>query len=221
MKIFLDTANITEIKRAVELGLIDGVTTNPTLLSKEGREPVSQLKEIIKLVHGPVNAEVVSPDADDMVKDAKPLSKLGKNVVIKIPMCEQGLIAVRRLAEQGIKTNVTLIFSSSQALLAAKAGASYVSPFVGRIDDISGNGMELIQEIVTIFDNYLFKTEIIVASIRHPVHFVQSAMIGAHIATVPFNVLERLMKHPLTDRGIDAFNKDWEKLKNALKSKPH
>ncbi len=221
MKIFLDTANITEIKRAVELGLIDGVTTNPTLLSKEGREPVSQLREIIKLVHGPVNAEVVSPDADDMVKDAKPLSKLGKNVVIKIPMCEQGLIAVRRLAEQGIKTNVTLIFSSSQALLAAKAGASYVSPFVGRIDDISGNGMELIQEIVTIFDNYLFKTEIIVASIRHPVHFVQSAMIGAHIATVPFNVLERLMKHPLTDRGIDAFNKDWEKLKNALKSKPH
>jgi transaldolase len=221
MKIFLDTANITEIKRAVELGLIDGVTTNPTLLSKEGREPVSQLKEIIKLVHGPVNAEVVSPDADDMVKDAKPLSKLGKNVVIKIPMCEQGLIAVRRLAEQGIKTNVTLIFSSSQALLAAKAGASYVSPFVGRIDDISGNGMELIQEIVTIFGNYLFKTEIIVASIRHPVHFVQSAMIGAHIATVPFNVLERLMKHPLTDRGIEAFNKDWEKLKNALKSKPH
>ncbi len=217
MKIFLDTANTAEIKRAVELGLIDGVTTNPSLLSKEGKEPVAQLKEIIRLVHGPVNAEVVSPDANGMVKEAQPLSKMGKNVVIKIPMCEQGLIAVKRLSEQGIKTNVTLVFSSSQALLAAKAGASYVSPFVGRIDDISGNGMELIQEIVTIFDNYLFPTEIIVASIRHPVHFVQSAMIGAHIATVPFNVLERLMKHPLTDRGIETFNKDWEKLKNALK----
>ena len=217
MKIFLDTANTAEIKRAVELGLIDGVTTNPSLLSKEGKEPVAQLKEIIRLVHGPVNAEVVSPDANGMVKEAKPLSKMGKNVVIKIPMCEQGLIAVKRLSEQGIKTNVTLVFSSSQALLAAKAGASYVSPFVGRIDDISGNGMELIQEIVTIFDNYLFPTEIIVASIRHPVHFVQSAMIGAHIATVPFNVLERLIKHPLTDRGIETFNKDWEKLKNALK----
>ena len=217
MKIFLDTANTSEIKRAVELGLIDGVTTNPSLLSKEGKEPVAQLKEIIRLVHGPVNAEVVSPDANDMVREAQPLSKMGKNVVIKIPMCEQGLIAVKRLSEQGIKTNVTLVFSSSQALLAAKAGASYVSPFVGRIDDISGNGMELIQEIVTIFDNYLFPTEIIVASIRHPVHFVQSAMIGAHIATVPFNVLERLMKHPLTDKGIETFNKDWEKLKKALK----
>ena len=217
MKIFLDTANKAEIKKAVELGLIDGVTTNPSLLSKEGKEPVAQLKEIIRLVNGPVNAEVVSPDANGMVREAQPLSKMGKNVVIKIPMCEQGLIAVKRLSEQGIKTNVTLVFSSSQALLAAKAGASYVSPFVGRIDDISGNGMELIQEIVTIFDNYLFQTEIIVASIRHPVHFVQSAMIGAHIATVPFNVLERLMKHPLTDRGIETFNKDWEKLKNALK----
>ncbi len=217
MKIFLDTANIQEIKKAVELGLIDGVTTNPSLLSKEGREPVSQLKEIIKIVHGPVNAEVVSPGADGMIKEAKPLSKLGKNVVIKIPMCEQGLIAVKRLAEQGIKTNVTLIFSASQALLAAKAGASYVSPFVGRIDDISGNGMGIVEEIVAIFDNYLFNTEVIVASIRHPVHFVQSALLGAHIATVPFNVLERLMKHPLTDKGIDAFNKDWEKLKNALK----
>ncbi len=219
MKIFLDTANTGDIKKAVELGLIDGVTTNPSLLSKEGREPVSQLKEILKLVHGPVNAEVVSPDADGMVKEAQPLSRLGKNVVIKIPMCEQGLIAVKRLAGQGIKTNVTLIFSSSQALLAAKAGASYVSPFVGRIDDISGNGMDLIQEIVTIFENYLFKTEIIVASIRHPVHFVQSALLGAHIATVPFNVLERLMKHPLTDKGIETFNKDWEKLQSALTGK--
>lgn len=217
MKIFLDTANVIEIKRAVSLGLIDGITTNPSLLSKEGKEPVAQLKEIIKLVHGPISAEVVSPDADDMVKEAKPLAKLSKNIVIKIPMCEQGMIAVKRLAEQGIKTNVTLIFSSSQALLAAKAGASYVSPFVGRIDDISGNGMELIEEIVAIFNNYLFKTEIIVASIRHPVHFVQSAIIGAHVATIPFNVLEKLMKHPLTDKGIDAFNKDWEKLKNSLK----
>ncbi|MGB9736252.1 MAG: fructose-6-phosphate aldolase [bacterium] len=217
MKIFLDTANIQEIKRAVELGLIDGVTTNPTLLSKEGKEPISQLKEIVKLVHGPISAEVVSQDAEGMIKEAKSLSRLGKNIVIKIPMCEQGLIAVRRLAQQGIKTNVTLVFSPSQALLAAKAGASYVSPFVGRIDDISGNGMELIEQIVTIFDNYLFKTEIIVASIRHPVHFVQSALIGAHVATVPFNVLERLLKHPLTDKGIDAFKKDWEKLKSVIK----
>jgi transaldolase len=216
MKIFLDTANIQEIKRAVEIGLIDGITTNPSLLSKEGKEPILQLKQIVKLVQGPVSAEVVSPDAQGMVKEAISLSKLGKNIVIKIPMCEQGLVAVRKLTDQGIKTNVTLIFSPSQALLAAKAGATYVSPFVGRIDDISGNGMELIEQIVTIFENYMFKTEVIVASIRHPVHFVQSALIGAHVATVPFNVLERLMKHPLTDKGIDAFNKDWEKLKHSL-----
>jgi len=216
MKIFLDTANIQEIKRAVEIGLIDGITTNPSLLSKEGKEPILQLKQIVKLVQGPVSAEVVSPDAQGMVKEAISLSKLGKNIVIKIPMCEQGLVAVRKLTDQGIKTNVTLIFSPSQALLAAKAGATYVSPFVGRIDDISGNGMELIEQIVTIFENYMFKTEVIVASIRHPVHFVQSALIGAHVATVPFNVLERLMRHPLTDKGIDAFNKDWEKLKHSL-----
>ncbi|MCL4557360.1 MAG: fructose-6-phosphate aldolase [Deltaproteobacteria bacterium] len=217
MKIFLDTANIQEIKRAVELGLIDGVTTNPSLLSKEGKEPVSQLREIVRLVKGPISAEVVSMDADGMVKEAVPLAKLGKNIVIKVPMCEQGLIAVRRLAGRGIRTNVTLVFSSSQALLAAKAGASYVSPFVGRIDDISGDGMEIVGEIAAIFNNYLFRTEIIVASIRHPLHFVQSAVIGAHIATVPFSVLEKLMKHPLTDRGIDAFSKDWEKLKRSLK----
>ena len=216
MKIFLDTANIQEIKRAVEIGLIDGITTNPSLLSKEGKEPILQLKQIVKLVQGPVSAEVVSPDAQGMVKEAISLSKLGKNIVIKIPMCEQGLVAVRKLTDQGIKTNVTLIFSPSQALLAAKAGATYVSPFVGRIDDISGNGMELIEQIVTIFENYMFKTEVIVASIRHPVHFIQSALIGAHVATVPFNVLERLMRHPLTDKGIDAFNKDWEKLKHSL-----
>ncbi len=217
MKIFLDTANVQEIKKAVELGLIDGVTTNPSLLAKEGREPVAQLKEILKLVDGPVNAEVVSPGADGMVEEAGPLAALGKNVVIKIPMCEQGLVAVKRLSQRGIRTNVTLVFSPAQALLAAKAGAAYVSPFVGRIDDIAGDGMDLVEQIVTIFDNYKFKTEIIVASIRHPVHFVQSALIGAHIATVPFNVLEKLMKHPLTDRGIDVFNKDWEKLKNATK----
>lgn len=218
MKIFLDTANIQEIKRAVEIGLIDGITTNPSLLSKEGSEPISQLKKIVKLVHGPVSAEVVSPDAVGMVEEARALSKLGKNIVIKIPMSEEGLIAVRKLTAQGIKTNVTLVFSPSQALLAAKAGATYVSPFVGRIDDISGNGMELIEQIVTIFDNYLFKTEIIVASIRHPLHFVQSALIGAHVATVPFSVLEKLMKHPLTEKGIETFNKDWEKLKHTLNS---
>ncbi len=217
MKIFLDTANVQEIKRAVELGLIDGVTTNPSLLSKEGKEPVVQLKEIVKLVKGPISAEVVAKDADGMVREAIPLARLGKGIVIKVPLCEQGLVAVRRLAGQGIRTNVTLVFSSSQALLAAKAGASYVSPFVGRIDDIAGNGMALIEEIVTIFNNYLFKTEIIVASIRHPLHFVQSALIGAHIATIPFGVLEKLMRHPLTDRGIEAFNKDWEKLKSSLK----
>lgn len=217
MKIFLDTANIEEIKKGASLGLIDGVTTNPSLLSKEGREPVAQLREIIRLINGPISAEVISPDADGMVDEAKSLSELSKNIVIKIPMCEQGLMAVKRLAEQGIKTNTTLIFSSAQALLAAKAGANYVSPFVGRIDDIAGNGMELVEQIVTIFDNYLFKTEIIVASIRHPVHFVQASLVGAHIATVPFNVLKKLMKHPLTDKGIDTFNKDWERLQSSLK----
>lgn len=218
MKVFLDTANIQEIKKAVELGLIDGITTNPSLLSKEGKEPISQLKEIVKIVHGPISAEVVSSDAEGMIDEAVSLSKLGKNIVIKIPMCEQGLIAVKKLSKKGIKTNVTLIFSPSQALLAAKAGASYVSPFVGRIDDISGNGMELVEQIVTIFNNYFFKTEIIVASIRHPVHFVQSALLGAHVATVPFNVLEKLLKHPLTDKGIDTFKKDWERLKNTIKN---
>jgi len=217
MKIFLDTANIEEIKKAVSLGLIDGVTTNPSLLSKEGREPVAQLREIIKLINGPISAEVISPDADGMVDEAKSLSELSKNIVIKIPMCEQGLMAVKRLAERGVKTNTTLIFSSAQALLAAKAGANYVSPFVGRIDDIAGSGMELVEQIVTIFDNYLFKTEIIVASIRHPVHFVQASLMGAHIATVPFNVLRKLIKHPLTDKGIDTFNKDWERLQSSLK----
>ncbi len=215
MKIFLDTANIEDIKNGIAIGVVDGITTNPSLLAKEGKEPIAQLKQIIRLVDGPINAEVVSPDADGMIKEAEALSKLSEKIVIKVPMCEQGLVAVKRLKEKGIKTNITLIFSASQALLAAKAGARYVSPFVGRIDDISGNGMELLEQLVTIFDNYSFETEIIAASIRHPLHFVQAALIGAHIATVPFNVLEKLIKHPLTDKGIDIFNKDWEKLKKS------
>ncbi|MCL4478517.1 MAG: fructose-6-phosphate aldolase [Deltaproteobacteria bacterium] len=215
MKIFLDTANIEDIKNGIAIGVVDGITTNPSLLAKEGKEPIEQLKQIIRLVDGPINAEVVSPDADGMIKEAEALSKLSEKIVIKVPMCEQGLIAVKRLKGKGIKTNITLIFSASQALLAAKAGARYVSPFIGRIDDISGNGMDLLEQLVTIFDNYLFETEIIAASIRHPLHFVQAALIGTHIATVPFNVLEKLIKHPLTDKGIDIFNKDWEKLKKS------
>jgi len=219
MKIFIDTANLEEIKKAWELGLIDGVTTNPSLLSKEGRDPISLLEEICKIVDGPVSAEAVSLNFDDMVAEAIELSKIASNIVIKIPMTEDGLLAVRKLAQDGIKTNVTLIFSPTQALLAAKAGATYVSPFVGRLDDISHSGMNLVEDIQIIFENYSFRTEIIVASIRNPLHVLEAAKIGADIATIPYSVIKQLIKHPLTDIGIEKFLKDWEKLQNKEERK--
>lgn len=219
MKFFIDTANTDEIKKAWELGVIDGVTTNPSLMAKEGKDPVSVLKTICSIVNGPVNAEVVGLTADVMIKEAKALSKIHKNIVIKIPMIEEGLKAVKKLSAQGIKTNVTLIFSATQALLAAKAGASYVSPFVGRLDDISHDGMEIVGQIIDIYDNYLFETEIIVASVRNPLHVVDAAVMGADIATIPYSVISQLAKHPLTDIGLAKFLKDWEKvpLKKAKK----
>src|SRR4030042_637603 len=212
MKFFIDTANGEEIKKAWGLGVIDGVTTNPSLISKEGKDPIELLKEICSIVNGPVSAEAVSMTADEMIKEAEFLSKIHENIVVKIPMIEEGLKAVRRLSAMGIKTNVTLIFSSIQALLAAKAGATYVSPFVGRLDDISHNGMGIVSEIVDIFANYMFDTEIIVASIRNPLHVLESAKMGAHIATIPYSVIIQLIKHPLTDIGIERFLKDWEKV---------
>jgi transaldolase len=212
MKFFIDTANTDEIRKAWELGVIDGVTTNPSLMSKEGKDPVELLKTICSIVDGPVNAEVVGLTADVMIKEAKALSKIHKNIVIKIPMIEEGLKAVKKLSALKIKTNVTLIFSATQALLAAKAGASYVSPFVGRLDDISHDGMEIVGQIIDIYDNYLFETEVIVASIRNPLHVLDAAMMGADIATIPFSVIAQLAKHPLTDIGLAKFLKDWEKV---------
>jgi transaldolase len=212
MKFFIDTANIDEIKKAKELGMVDGVTTNPSLVSKERREFKGLLKEICSIVAGPVNAEVVSMDATGMVREAKELAKLAENIVVKIPLIQEGLKAVKILAEQEIKTNVTLCFSPVQALMAAKAGASYVSPFVGRLDDISHRGMDLVEQIMTIYDNYGFETEVIVASIRNPIHVVDAALMGADIATIPYKVMEQLIRHPLTDIGLDKFLADWKKL---------
>jgi len=212
MKFFIDTANTDEIRKAWELGVIDGVTTNPSLMAKEGKDPVELLKTICNIVDGPVNAEVVGLTADVMIKEAKTLAKIHKNIVIKIPMIEEGLKAVKKLSAQKIKTNVTLIFSANQALLAAKAGASYVSPFVGRLDDISHDGMEIVGQIIDIYDNYLFETEVIVASVRNPLHVLDAAMMGADIATIPFSVISQLAKHPLTDIGLAKFLKDWEKV---------
>ncbi|WP_456388317.1 fructose-6-phosphate aldolase [Desulfolithobacter sp.] len=211
MKFFIDTANINEIRKAMDLGMVDGVTTNPSLVAREQRPFEEILKDICDLVDGPVSAEVISLDAGGMVAEARELARLGDNIVIKIPMIEEGLKAVRMLTAEGIKTNVTLVFSSSQALLAAKAGATYVSPFVGRLDDISQAGMDLISDILTIFRNYGFTTEIIVASIRSPMHVVESALIGADIATIPYKVIAQLAKHPLTDIGMEKFLADWEK----------
>ena len=212
MKFFIDTADINEIKAAMEMGMVDGVTTNPTLISKTGRPFLEVAKEIIETVPGPVSLEVVSLDTQGMVDEARQLAKLGDNVVIKIPMTTEGLRAVKILSEEGIKTNVTLVFSPLQALLAAKAGATFVSPFVGRLDDIGHDGMELIAQIVQIYDNYGFDTEIIVASIRHPQHVLQAAIMGADIATIPFKVIKQLAKHPLTDVGIERFLEDWAKV---------
>lgn len=211
MKFFIDTANIEEIKKGLELGMVDGVTTNPSLVSKEQRPFSDILADICAIVDGPISAEVVSLEADGMVEEARELAKISDNIVVKIPMIEEGLKAVKRLTEENIKTNVTLVFSSSQALLAAKAGATYVSPFVGRLDDISQNGMDLIGEIMTILQNYGFDTEVIVASVRSPMHVVDSALMGAHIATIPYKVIAQLAKHPLTDIGMEKFLADWEK----------
>jgi len=212
MKFFIDTANINEIRKAWDVGVIDGVTTNPSLISRENRDPRELLKEICSIVNGPVSAEAVSLRAEDMVNEAQSLAKIHENIVVKIPMTEDGLKAVKKLSGMGIKTNVTLIFAPGQALLAAKAGATYVSPFVGRLDDISHTGMEIVGDMVQIFDNYMFDTEIIVASIRNPLHVIDAARIGAHIATIPYSVITQLIKHPLTDIGIAKFLKDWEKV---------
>jgi len=217
MKIFVDTANVQAIKEAMALGIVDGVTTNPTLVSKEGDNPEKIIKEICALVEDrPVNAEVLSLDSDGMVKEARVIADWADNIVIKIPMMKEGLKAVKILADEGIKSNVTLIFSATQAILAAKAGAAYVSPFVGRLDDISTDGMDLVADIVNIYQNYdAISTEVIVASIRHPIHVIQSGLIGADILTIPPKVLQMMEKHPLTDKGIDMFLEDAKKFKKS------
>lgn len=213
MKFFIDTANIDEIKEAASMGMVDGVTTNPSLIAKEGRDFKEIITDICKIVDGPISAEVISLEADGMVDEARELAKIHKNIVVKIPMTTDGLKATRILTDEGIKTNVTLVFSPLQALMAAKAGATYVSPFVGRLDDLSQDGMVLIEQITDILENYGFETELIVASIRNPLHVLDSALIGADIATIPFNVLSKLASHPMTDKGIQAFMDDWDKAK--------
>jgi len=213
MKFFIDTANVEEIKKGLEMGLVDGVTTNPTLLSKEKKNPDAVIGKILSVVDGPVSLEVIATDTKGMCEEARKLASLGTNAVIKIPMTEEGIKAVRTLSQEGIKTNVTLIFQPVQALIAAKAGATYVSPFIGRIDDISLRGMDIVEDILVIFSNYMFETEVIVASIRNPLHVLQAALLGANIATIPFNVLRQLMNHPLTDIGIERFLKDWQSIK--------
>ncbi len=212
MKIFIDTANLDQIKEINSWGILDGVTTNPTLVAKEGCDFVTRVKDICQVVDGPISAEAVSMEAEGMIKEARQLSKIHKNVIVKIPMTAEGLKAVKVLSKEGVKTNVTLVFSPNQALLAAKAGATYVSPFVGRLDDISHDGMALVRDIVTIFRNYEFKTQVIAASMRHPVHVTEAALAGAHVATVPYDVLKKMLKHNLTDEGIQKFLKDWEKV---------
>ena len=212
MQFFLDTGNVEEIKQALEWGILDGVTTNPSLIAKTGRPFLEVAKEILQLVDGPVSLETVSRDAKGMIKEGRKLADLGDNVVVKIPMTPEGMIAVQELESEGIPVNVTLVFSSSQALIAAKAGATFVSPFIGRLDDASNDGMRIIRDIKTIFDNYEYDTEIIVASVRHPMHVVEAALIGADICTMPFEVMKKLFQHPLTDKGIELFLKDWEKV---------
>ncbi len=211
MKFFIDTANIEEIKDANSMGMVDGVTTNPSLIAREEGEFKSIIKEICSVVDGPVSAEVISLDYEGMVKEARELATIAENIVVKIPMTTEGLKAVRTLSDEGIKTNVTLVFSALQALMAAKAGATYASPFVGRLDDLSEDGMDLIGEIVDIYSNYGYATEIIVASVRNPLHVLNSALLGADIATIPYKVLSKLASHHMTDKGIDAFLADWNK----------
>lgn len=210
MKFFLDTANVKEIQEAASLGLLDGVTTNPSLVAKEGRSFKEVLIEICNIVDGPISAEVVSLEADAMVKEGKELAKIHKNIVVKVPLIAEGLKATKRMAAEGIKVNVTLCFSPTQALLAAKAGAWCVSPFIGRLDDISSNGMELIRQILTIYRNYDYKTQVLVASVRHPQHVVEAALAGGHICTMPFSIFQQMVKHPLTDSGLKKFLADWE-----------
>ena len=215
MKIFIDSANLDQIKKYYEIGLVDGVTTNPTLLSKEGGDPQQVMGEIVKLVRGPVSLEVIATDYEGMMEEARRLSRFGKNVVVKIPMTAEGLKAVRQLKNEGIETNVTLIFSPNQALLAAKAGASYVSPFIGRLDDIGEIGMDVIRDTVQIFRNYDYNAEVLVASVRHPLHVTDAAKIGAHVVTLPPDVLGKMIVHPLTDIGLARFLDDWKKLKQT------
>ncbi|MDQ3021794.1 MAG: fructose-6-phosphate aldolase [Bacteroidota bacterium] len=213
MKIFIDTANLDEIREANDMGILDGVTTNPSLVAKEGHKDFkTMLEKICAIVNGDVSAEVVSTKSDDMLKEGRELAKIHKNIVVKVPLIKEGLKAVKIFSEEGIRTNVTLCFSASQAILAAKAGAYIISPFVGRLDDISQNGMELISQIVQIYGNYNYQTQVLVASVRHPLHFVDGALIGADIATMPLKVIEQLLKHPLTDIGLDKFLSDWKKL---------
>jgi transaldolase len=213
MKFFIDTANPDEIKRAYEMGVIDGVTTNPTLISKEKKAFGSLIEEICKIIKGlPISLEVLSLNSEGMIEEARRLSNIGENIVVKIPMTTEGLKAIKALVSEGIKTNTTLVFSPTQALLAAKAGTTYVSPFIGRLDDIAQTGMELIEQIVTIFTNYGFESQVIVSSIRHPIHVLEAALIGADVATIPYKVIEQLVKHPLTDIGIERFLADWKKV---------
>jgi transaldolase len=213
VKIFLDTANLKAINTYNDMGLVDGITTNPTLLAKEDQNPAELMREIVKIVKGPVSLEVIATETDEMLEEAHKLKKFGQNVIVKIPMTANGMKAVRKLKEDGINTNVTLVFSSNQAILAAKAGASYVSPFIGRLDDIGNEGMILIKEIMQIFRNYQFKAEVLVASIRHPIHVIEAGMIGANIVTLPPEILGKMLVHPLTVKGLALFLSDWEKAK--------
>ena len=214
MKFFIDTANIKEIKEAAALGILDGVTTNPSLVAKEGKDFRKLLDEILAIVDGPVSAEVISTDYDGILKEAREYSKIHHNIVVKVPLIKEGLKAVKTLSDEKIKTNVTLCFSPSQALLAAKAGATYISPFVGRLDDISHDGMELISQIVQIYKNYNYQTQVLVASIRHPLHLVEAALMSADVCTMPFSVIDKLFNHPLTDVGLEKFLSDWKKTQN-------
>lgn len=212
MKIFIDTANIAEIKEAASLGVLDGVTTNPSLVAKEGKDFRKLLEEICSIVDGPISAEVVATDYDGIMKEARELSKIHENIVVKVPLIREGLKAVKSLKAEGVRTNVTLCFSPNQALLAAKAGALFISPFIGRLDDISHTGMDLVGQIVTIYRNYNYDTQVLVASVRHPLHVVEAAMLGADICTIPFKVIDQLIKHPLTDIGLERFLADWKKV---------
>lgn len=217
MKIFLDTASIESIKKFADMGVVDGITTNPTLISKEKGHPEDIMREIVRIVKGPVNLEVVATKTEEMIEEGLRLKKFGDNVVVKVPMTMDGLKAVRKLSEDKIKSNVTLVFSSNQALLAAKAGASYVSPFIGRLDDAGQEGMAVIREIVQIFKNYDYQSEVLVASVRHPIHVIEAGRIGAHIVTLPPDILGKMLTHPLTDKGLSLFLSDWEKVKKEHK----